>query len=68
MIQLDSPSMQAVLTPQFGGKLWGMHDKVAGRDFFFRNPAHQPANIGARGAWVAGGLEFNWAPGLVART
>ena len=49
--------------PQFGGKVWSMHDKVAGREFFFKNPAHQPANIGARGAWTAGGLEFNWSPG-----
>ena len=39
--------------------------KAAGREFFFRNEAHQPANIGARGAWTAGGLEFNWSPGFL---
>ena len=65
VIQLDSPTMQVMLTPQFGGKVWGMQDKVAKRDFFFNNPAHQPANIGARGAWTAGGLEFNWSPGYL---
>ena len=45
--------MVVTVTPQFGGKVWGMRDKVAGREFFFRNDAHQPANIGARGAWVS---------------
>ena len=64
-ILLESSTMTATITPQFGGKVWSLKDKVAGRDFFFRNPAHQPANIGARGAWVAGGLEFNWAPGYL---
>jgi hypothetical protein len=65
VILMDTPKMRVTITPQFGGKVWSMHDKVAGREFFFDNPAHQPANIGARGAWVAGGLEFNWAPGFL---
>ena len=64
-ILLDSPTMRVTITPQFGGKVWSMHDKVANREFFFSNPAHQPANIGARGAWTAGGLEFNWSPGYL---
>ena len=65
VILLDSPSMRLSITPEFGGKVWSMRDKVADREFFFKNPAHQPANIGARGAWVAGGLEFNWSPGFL---
>jgi hypothetical protein len=65
IIIMDSATMRLSITPQFGGKIWSMHDKVAGRDFFFNNPAHQPANIGARGAWTAGGLEFNWSPGYL---
>ena len=65
VILMDSAQIRLTITPMFGGKVWSMRDKVAGRDFFFSNPAHQPANIGARGAWVAGGLEFNWAPGFL---
>lgn len=64
-VLISSTTMEAEIVPQFGGKLWGLRDKFSGRDFFFRNPAHQPANIGARGAWAAGGLEFNWAPGYL---
>ena len=65
VIKLSTESMEALVTPQFGGKVWSMRDKAAGREFFFKSQAHQPANIGARGAWVAGGLEFNWAPGYL---
>lgn len=65
VLQLDSAEARVTLTPQFGGKVWGMRDKVADHEFFFHNDAHQPANIGARGAWTAGGLEFNWAPGYL---
>ena len=64
-IMLESSDLAVTIVPQFGGKVWSMRDKVADREFFFSNPAHQPANIGARGAWTAGGLEFNWSPGFL---
>lgn len=60
-ILLDSPSLRLTIMPQYGGKVWSMYDKVAKREFFFSNPAHQPANIGARGAWAAGGNGPMWS-------
>jgi len=65
IIVLENAQLRVSVTSQFGGKVWAMRDKVAGREFFFNNQAHQPANIGARGAWTAGGLEFNWSPGYL---
>lgn len=62
---LETPELRATITPQFGGKVWGMYDKINKKEFFFNNNAHQPANIGARAAWTAGGLEFNWSPGYL---
>lgn len=62
---LESEELRATITPQFGGKIWGMLDKVHQKEFFYKNDAHQPANIGARAAWAAGGLEFNWSPGYL---
>ena len=59
------PSLRISIIPQWGARIWSVFDKRRGRDWVFANPAHQPANIGARGAWVAGGLEFNWAPGYL---
>lgn len=35
------------------------------RDWTFANPAHQPANIGVLKSWSAGGIEFNWSPGMI---
>ena len=61
ILTLSSAEMTVTVTPQFGGKVWGMRDKVADREFFFRNDAHQPANIGARGAWTAG-VRQQWHP------
>mmetsp|Transcript_10437 Transcript_10437/g.22914 ORF Transcript_10437/g.22914 Transcript_10437/m.22914 type:complete len:795 (+) Transcript_10437:25-2409(+) len=62
---LETDELRVTITPQFGGKIWGMYDKVNKKEFFFHNEAHQPANIGARAAWTAGGLEFNWSPGYL---
>jgi len=62
---LETDELRVTVTPQFGGKIWGMYDKVNKKEFFFHNAAHQPANIGARAAWTAGGLEFNWSPGYL---
>ena len=45
---LQNDKLKVTSTPQFGGKVWGMYDKRSDREFFFRNQAHQPANIGAR--------------------
>ena len=64
-VVLENERMRVSVTPQFGGKVWSMFDKSARREFFYKNEAHQPANIGARGAWTAGGLEFNWSPGYL---
>lgn len=42
-----------------------MYDKLRGRDWTFSNPAHQPANIAVLKAWTAGGIEWNWSPGII---
>jgi len=39
--------------------------QVLERDWTFANPAHQPANIGVLKSWSAGGIEFNWSPGMI---
>ena len=40
-VVLENGRMRLSVTPQFGGKVWSMFDKAAGREFFFRNEAHQ---------------------------
>jgi hypothetical protein len=64
-IAMESDTLKLLLTPQYAGKIWRVLDKRNGKDLFFNNPAHQPANIGTLKAWAAGGIEWNWSPGIV---
>lgn len=64
VILAETDELLLSLTPQYGGKIWSLYDKVNKQDMFFDNPAHQPANIGALKAWASGGAEWNWSPGI----
>jgi hypothetical protein len=61
----ETSLLRAVIMPQFGGRVWSLWHKKEKRELVFANPAHQPASIGYRNAWTAGGIEFNWSPGYV---
>ena len=65
VLVLENDVLRAAITPQWGGKVWSLYHKGLERQLFFNNPAHQPANIGYRKAWTAGGCEWNWAPGRI---
>ena len=56
---LENSKLRAVFLPEVGGRLWSLWDKRLGRELLFRNPVFQPANLGLRNAWFAGGVEFN---------
>lgn len=65
VVRMENEYLRTDVVPSVAGKVWNTVDKVNGRDMFFDNKAHQPANIGALKAWAAGGLEFNWSPGII---
>lgn len=65
VLVVENEILRAAITPQWGGRVWSLFHKKLGRQLFFNNPAHQPANIGYRKAWTAGGAEWNWSPGHV---
>ena len=65
VIVAENEVLRAAITPQWGGKVWSLYHKQFERELFFKNPAHQPANIGYRKAWVSGGCEWNWSPGKI---
>jgi hypothetical protein len=62
---LENEYLKVTITPQFGGRISGIYDKVRQRELIFANTAHQPANIGALKAWTSGGAEWNWSPGII---
>ncbi len=59
VIVLENDLLTATFLPGLGGRLWSLVDRRSGRELLHRNPVVQPANLALRGAWVAGGVEWN---------
>jgi hypothetical protein len=58
-IQMTNSSLEALVLPGFGGRLWSLRDLVADRDLVFTNRRLQFANFALTDAWFAGGIEWN---------
>jgi tetratricopeptide (TPR) repeat protein len=56
---LENDVLRATFLLGFGGRLWSLVHKPAGRELLYRNPVLQPANLALRNAWFAGGVEWN---------
>lgn len=57
---LENELLRLVFLPDFGCRLWSVHDKLLGREVFHRNDCIKPTLIATRGAWISGGIEFNF--------
>jgi len=58
-VTLENDYLKAVVLPEVGGRVWSLYDKKRGKELVFKNPVFQPCNFGLRGAWAAGGIEYN---------
>jgi tetratricopeptide (TPR) repeat protein len=56
---LENEYLRLTVLPELGGHLYA-YDKIAEQDMFYRPAEIKPALIALRGAWIAGGLEFNF--------
>lgn len=56
---LENAYLKAVFLPDFGGRLWSLYDKKAGKELLYTNTVIRPCNLALRNAWVSGGIEFN---------
>lgn len=56
---LENEHLKASFLPAYGGKLWSLYDKDAGRELLFSNPVVRPCNLALRNAWTSGGVEWN---------
>ena len=63
---LENDYLRAVFLPDFGGRLWSLYDKKAGKNLLYENTVIRPCNLALRNAWLAGGIEFNC--GMVGHT
>jgi tetratricopeptide (TPR) repeat protein len=60
VIRLENDYIRLAVIPALGGRIFEAYDKVTGYDFLYRQHVIKPALIGAYGAWISGGIEFNW--------
>ena len=58
-VVLENEFLRATFLPRFGGKLYSLFDKEAGRELLFVNPVVRPCHLGVRNAWMSGGVEWN---------
>ena len=57
---LENEYIQTQVLPAIGGKILSGYDKIGHYDFIYRNRVIKPALVGLAGAWISGGIEFNW--------
>ena len=62
-IILENEYLRATILPQLGGRLYSLYDKVAKREVFYRNETIKYGLVSLRGAWISGGIEFNFPNG-----
>ena len=56
---LENDVLRATFLLDYGGRLWSLVHLPSGRELLHRNAILQPANLGLRNAWFAGGVEWN---------
>ena len=59
-ITLENDWLQMGILPEHGGHLLNFTDKQTGFETFYRQHVVKPALIGMLGAWISGGVEWNF--------
>lgn len=60
---LENEHLRLTVLPELGGKLWSLYDKRARAEVLHVPDVVKPGLISRPGAWVAGGMEFNFPAG-----
>ncbi len=59
-LYLENEYVKICVLPEVGGRIFSAVDKTNGYDFFYRQHVIKPALIGMLGAWISGGVEWNF--------
>ncbi len=59
MVKLENDYVEVYILPELGGKLWGAIDKKTGKEFIYKNDVVKIRDIGLRGPYTSGGIEWN---------
>ncbi len=60
---LENEYLRVTVLPELGGHLYAIFDKTTNRDVLYTNHAIKYAMVAIRGAWVSGGIEWNFPDG-----
>ncbi len=61
-LNLENEYLRVTCIPELGGRIHSVFNKTTGGEMFHRNDHIKPALIAMRGAWIAGGIEWNAGP------
>ena len=59
-VYLENRYIKVCVLPEIGGRIFSAKDKTNGYDFFYHQHVIKPALIGMLGAWISGGVEWNF--------
>src|SRR5690349_16368561 len=62
-VRLENEYLRVTVLPELGGHLYEIFDKTTNRDVLYSNPVMKYAMVALRGAWVSGGIEWNFPDG-----
>ncbi|MGQ9729647.1 MAG: DUF5107 domain-containing protein [Candidatus Zipacnadales bacterium] len=62
-LHIENDYLHCIVLPQLGGRLYSLYDKLSKREVFYRNNVVKYGLIARRGAWISGGIEFNFPQG-----
>ncbi len=68
IVYLENEFLRIGVLPELGGRVLSVFDKPAGREALWRNHVIKYARIGIRGAFFAGGIEWNFPNGHTVTT
>ena len=60
VVRLSNGILEALILPGLNGRMYSLRDLRSGRELFYRNQVVKPALVALRGAWLSGGIEFNF--------
>lgn len=59
-LYLDNEYVNVCVLPEMGGRILSATDKTNGYEIFYKQTGIKPALIGMLGAWLSGGVEWNF--------
>jgi tetratricopeptide (TPR) repeat protein len=62
-VYLENEYLRVSVLPELGGHIYEIFDKITNHNVLYSNPVMKYAMVAIRGAWVSGGIEWNFPDG-----